>query len=135
MAGFAPAGNAKALVALGFDGTKIDGCGPDRNVTEFAALVDAAAAAAATAGAAAKPITIEDCNGTVHYSSPHTHFQLSYSLSIFIPKSQTLQHPLHNLVNNRAQSIADDPDWDRGSHDVSSYHDTGCSVSGAGYYR
>ena len=94
VAGFAPAGNAKALVALGFDGTKIDGCGPDRNVTEFAALVDAAAAAAATAGAAAKPITIEDCNGTVHYSSPHTHFQLSYSLSIFIPKSQTLQHPL-----------------------------------------
>lgn len=42
--GFAPPGNAKALVELGFDGTKIDGCGPDRNVSEFARLVDEAAA-------------------------------------------------------------------------------------------
>ena len=42
--GFALAGNAKALVELGFDGTKIDGCGPDRNVSMFASLVDEAAA-------------------------------------------------------------------------------------------
>lgn len=95
--GFAPAGNAKALVALGFDGTKIDGCGPDRNVTEFAALVDAAAAATAAAASGAAPlpqkrlITIEDCN--------------------------------------------DDPDWDRGSHNVDRSYDTGCAVSGGGYYR
>ena len=74
--GFADAGNARALPALGFDGVKIDGCGQDRNVTRFAVLVDAAAAG--------KPITIEDCN--------------------------------------------DDPNWDRGSEDVSRFYNTGCRV-------
>ena len=42
--GFADAGNARALNSLGFDGAKIDGCGPDRNVTHFAQLVDAVSA-------------------------------------------------------------------------------------------
>ena len=58
-------------------------CGPDRNVTRFAELVDAASGG--------RTITIEDCN--------------------------------------------DDPDWDRGSSDCSEFHDTGCSVSGGGFYR
>ena len=52
--GVADAGNARALAALGFDGVKIDGCGPDRNVSRFAELVDAAASGRA--------IMIEDCN-------------------------------------------------------------------------
>jgi len=60
--GFSLAGNAKALVELGFDGTKVDGCGPDRNVSRFAELVDEAAAKAVAGGAVARPITIEDCN-------------------------------------------------------------------------
>jgi hypothetical protein len=40
------------------------GCGPDRNVSRFAELVDEAAAKAVADGAAAaaRPITIEDCN-------------------------------------------------------------------------
>ena len=39
---------------LGFDGVKIDGCGPDRNVTRFAQLVDAVSGG--------RHIMIEDCN-------------------------------------------------------------------------
>jgi hypothetical protein len=81
--GFADAGNARALPALGFDGVKIDGCGQDRNVTRFAMLVDATAEG--------KPITIEDCN--------------------------------------------DDPACDRGSEDVTRFYDSGCAVSGGGFYR
>ena len=52
--GVADAGNAKALPMLGFDGVKIDGCGPDRNVTRFAQLVDAVSGG--------RHIMIEDCN-------------------------------------------------------------------------
>ena len=68
---------------LGFDGVKIDGCGPDRNVTRFAQLVDAVSGG--------RHIMIEDCN--------------------------------------------DDPNWDRGSPDASQFFDTGCAVSGGGFYR
>ena len=61
-----------------------DGCGPDRNVTRFAELVDASAGGGRT-------IAIEDCN--------------------------------------------DDANWDRGSADCTHFHDTGCAVSGGGFYR
>ena len=53
--GFAQAGNAKALAALGFDGVKIDGCGVDHNVTDFVVAAEAALAGA-------RPLTVEDCN-------------------------------------------------------------------------
>ena len=53
--GFAAAGNAKALAALGFDGVKIDGCGVDHNVSAFVGLAEAALAGA-------RPLTVEDCN-------------------------------------------------------------------------
>ena len=53
--GFAAAGNAKALAALGFDGAKIDNCGPDRDVTQFVLEAEAALAGA-------RALTIEDCN-------------------------------------------------------------------------
>ena len=79
----ADAGNARTLPQLGFDGVKIDGCGPDRNVTRFAELVDEASGG--------RTITIEDCN--------------------------------------------DDANWDRGSADCTEFHDSGCAVSGGGFYR
>jgi alpha-galactosidase len=54
-AGFVLEGNARALVELGFDGTKFDGCGQDRNVSAFMELVEKFADGA-------RPITMEDCN-------------------------------------------------------------------------
>lgn len=53
--GFVLKGNAQAIADLDFDGTKIDGCGQDHNVTEFALLVDKAVGGT-------RPIVIEDCN-------------------------------------------------------------------------
>ena len=46
------AGDVQALVEYGFDGAKVDGCGPDPNITRWAELLNATGL----------PLVLENCN-------------------------------------------------------------------------
>jgi len=90
-------GDVNTIVSLGYDGVKIDGCGPSHNLMEWSTFLNQTG----------KPIMIENCHDNTtfpYWNNPRTYDELVCPMN-FWRVSGDIQANWNSIINNLQQTI------------------------------